>query len=396
MAENGQPAVAGAAREAAEAAAAFHARDYARACAHLQALGSASSDLKLRHNLALAEYFASGARAPGKLLAALEGLKKGHGEGELVEDNSLATYNAAVLHFQQQRIGAARALLGGLFGNVEPLDEFLAFRVCLLLLEVTLLQRDVAFAAQVLAHLDRSYAALTRPDGAPKLAGGERNGAIDKRDSGGDGPGDGSDAGKAGSAGGGAGAPSDWPNKRSSRPSPVVVSPAEVRVGVHLGRARLHLLLRAPQPAKRELKLALGVSPSHPAALFLKVQLELLRGNGKQALKLLAAQPLPPSAQSHAPPHRQPPPLAPPNQRALHLNTLGCVHYGLGKYALATLYFARAAAENKAAVCAQAAAGTLRTAETRRAAPPLHRVAPRCTAPLLAAHARRAAAQVRN
>lgn len=354
MAE-GAPAGNGA-EAAAAARACFLRGDYAGARSRLQALGSAS-DPKLRHNLALADFYASGGLAPSKLLAALEGLKRGEGEGELVaEDNSLATYNAAVLHFQQQRFGRARALLEGLFGNVEPLDEFLAFRVCLLLLELTLLQRDVGLASQVLAYLDRSYAALTkadRPGGAAEQNGSGGAGAAADGADNGEGHEGGADGG---TADGTAGAPPEWPNKRSSRPSPVVVSPGEVKLAMHLGRARLLLLVRSPQQAKREIKLALSVSGSNATALFLKVQLELLRGNAKQALKLIGALPLPPPAPPVGAAAAAASAAGTLNLRALYLNNLGCVHYGLGKYAVAALYFDRARREN-VAVCGQTPTG---------------------------------------
>ncbi|KAJ1631983.1 hypothetical protein T492DRAFT_869020 [Pavlovales sp. CCMP2436] len=292
---------------AAAARACFYARDYAGARGHLQSLGA--SDSKLRHNLALAEYYAAGAASPALLLAALEGLKRGEGDAEQADEGSLATYNVAVLHFQQQRYGRCRALLEALFANVEPLDEFVAFRVCLLLLEVTLLQGDVPLATQVLGYLDRSYAALTKANGAAKAGGGE-NGA-------GGADGGGAPADKPGKA---ASAPPEWPNKRSSRPSPVAISPTEVKLAMHLARARLLLLLRAPQPAKRELKLALGA------------HVELLRGNARQALKLVGTLPLPASALSSSSSSASGP-SSEPALAAAYYNNLGCVHHGLGKHA---------------------------------------------------------------
>jgi len=116
---------------------------------------------------------------------------------------------------------------------------------------------------------------------------------------------------------------------------------------MHLARARLLLLLRAPQPAKRELKLALGVSSGSATALFLKAHVELLRGNARQALKLVGTLPLPASALSSSSSSASGP-SSEPALAAAYYNNLGCVHHGLGKHGAAALYFERARRENDA------------------------------------------------
>mmetsp|Transcript_8395 Transcript_8395/g.23084 ORF Transcript_8395/g.23084 Transcript_8395/m.23084 type:complete len:778 (+) Transcript_8395:71-2404(+) len=369
--ENGTQQQADAAQAAANARACFAAGDYAGARSQLEAVPG--GDLKRQHNLALANYYASGCANPQGLISALEGLKKAGGESELAADASLSQYNAAVAQFQLQQYGKCRAVLEALFLNIEPVDEFLAFRVCFLLLEVCLVQRDAHLGMKVLTFLDRSYAALTKSGsskasdskvGAAAGGGGgtgdtkEANGGGDRDGSGAGGQGsraDGSDSGGVGADAKAAGASEEWPGKRSSRPSPVSVGAAEVAYGLRVGRARLYLLLNSLQLCKREIKAALSVSSVHPAGIFLKAQLEFSRGNARKALRALhhAMHTAGTSASQQV--------VAAGvelNLPALYYNDLGCVHYSMKKYAAAAFYFDRALGENEVVCKVKAGAGS--------------------------------------
>ena len=110
------------------------------------------------HNVAIAEYVQGGKREARKLLASLEALKQRledaraeaeYGEGDAVGDMdpSLTAYNMAVLLFQLKQYARCRTLLEDMFSNIEPVDEFLAFKLCFLLLDVYLLQRQADRAA---------------------------------------------------------------------------------------------------------------------------------------------------------------------------------------------------------------------------------------------------------
>ena len=181
------------------------------------------------HNVALAEFVAGGMREPKKLLTTLEGLKQrledaraeefGEGDNNGGDtDPSLVAFNMAVLLFQLKQYARCRTLLEDMFSNIEPIDEFLAFKVCFLLLDVYLLYRQAERAAEVLATLEKMFGVLT------KVEGGKENGAPGSPEA----EGAVAAATPAGEAAGAAGGEGDWPGKRSTRKAPTSITPDEV------------------------------------------------------------------------------------------------------------------------------------------------------------------------
>ena len=121
-----------------------------------------SADPKIVHNEAVSQYVLNGSGDPRKLLAVLERLKQraddaqsDAGEGSLADvadvDPSLTAYNTAVLLYQLKQYSRCRAILEEMFSNIEPVDEFLVFRVCFLLLDVYLLQKQAEKTTEVRA-----------------------------------------------------------------------------------------------------------------------------------------------------------------------------------------------------------------------------------------------------
>ena len=275
------------------------------------------------HNTAIAEYVAGGCREPRKLLSTLEALKQRledaraeeFGEGDNLggdTDPSLTVYNMAVLLFQLKQFARCRTLLEDMFSNIEPIDEFLAFKLCFLLLDVYLLQRQAERAAEVLAYLEKSFANLTKGEG------GKENGeaAVDIGDG---------EAKRASPSG-------DWPNKRSARRPPTDITPDEVRAALSVYKAKLALTSRASKSSKREIKTTLNACAPNTTGLFLKCNLEWQRQNYRKAIKLLNN-----SCQTTE---------ADVNVPALYFNNLGCIHHCMRKHAAAAFFFARALQEN--------------------------------------------------
>ena len=225
-------------------------------------------DPKVLHNAAVAEYVEGGCKEPRKLLGILESLKQKledaraeaeFGEGDALgdADPSLMAYNMAVLHYQLKQYARSRALLEDMFSNIEPIDEFLAFKLCFLLLDVYLLQRQAERAAEVLAYLEKSFAALSKPEGA------KENGAA-------------ADGEAAATT---AEALSEWPSKKSSRRPPTNISPEAVRSALSTYRAKLALIGKGSKASKREIKTTLNACTQNTTGLFLKSNLEYLRQN---------------------------------------------------------------------------------------------------------------------
>uniref|UniRef100_A0A7S0IKD8 CCR4-NOT transcription complex subunit 10 n=1 Tax=Calcidiscus leptoporus TaxID=127549 RepID=A0A7S0IKD8_9EUKA len=287
-------------------------------------------DPKVLHNAAITEYTVGGAREPRKLLAELEKLRlrveearaeAESGEGGMVNelvadaDASLISYNMAVLFYQLKQYARCRSILEEMFSNIEPIDEFLAFKVCFLLLEVQLLQRQTDKAAEVLAYLERSYSTLTKADGI------KENGASE-----------GATESSVNVSELKGATPSDWPNKRSARRPPTDVTPEEVRAALNVYKAKLSLLARASKSSKREIKTTLNACAQNTTGLFLKSNLEYQRGNYRKAIKLLSN-----SCQKND---------RDPNVAALYFNNMGCIHHCMRRHTASGFYFSRALQEN--------------------------------------------------
>jgi len=307
-----------------QAGAAFAEGDCAQALELLvQLQKQREDDPKILHNEAVSQYVLSGSGDPRKLLAVLERLKaraddaqSDAGEGSVADvalgdvDPSLTAYNTAVLLYQLKQYSRCRAILEEMFSNIEPVDEFLVFRVCFLLLDVYLLQKQAEKATEVLAYLERSFLALTKVEGI------KENGDI------------------VAAADGLQGITSDWPNKKSARRPPTDITPEEVRGALNLYKAKLALMARMSKSSKREIKTTLNACAQNTTGLFLKSNLEYLRQNYRKAIKLLNN-----SCQRSD---------RDPNVSALYFNNMGCIHHLMRRHTAACFYFTRALQENDA------------------------------------------------
>jgi len=318
------------------ASAAFAAGDMKDALSKLSIVKKQrDNDTKVLHNLAIAEYIDGGQCEPTKLLATLEQLKErletAHarvedGEGDVIgeADPSLTAYNMAVLFYQLKQYAKCRTLLEDMFSNIEPIDEFLAFKLCFLLLDVYLLQKQAERAAEVLAYLEKSFAALTT-----KAEDKQQNGEAA---SGADG---GGSAAAAGADGKGPASADGWPNKRSSRRPPTDITPDEVRSALALYKAKLALTARSSKSSKREIKTTLNACAQNTTGLFLKCNLEWQRQNYRKAIRLLNN-----SCQAGSEREK--------NIPSLYYNNMGCIHHCMRRHQAAAFYFTRALQENDA------------------------------------------------
>ena len=350
------------------------------------------TDPKILHNEAVSQYVLSGSGDPRKLLAVLEKLKQraddaqsDAGEGSVADvadvDPSLTAYNTAVLLYQLKQYSRCRAILEEMFSNIEPVDEFLVFRVCFLLLDVYLLQKQAEKATEVrpsrplrapwqprprlprllpLAYCHARVQARPSPPAAPtaqqgprlsparappssprsshrprqvlaylersflaltKVEGSKENGDIVAAA-------DGLQGAAAGTAS------SDWPNKKSARRPPTDITPEEVRGALNLYKAKLALMARMSKSSKREIKTTLNACAQNTTGLFLKSNLEYLRQNYRKAIKLLNN-----SCQRSD---------RDPNVSALYFNNMGCIHHLMRRHTAACFYFTRALQENDA------------------------------------------------
>eukprot|EP00438_Fugacium_kawagutii_P030223 Skav219516 [mRNA] locus=scaffold30:11667:13913:- [translate_table: standard] len=162
----------GLAREAFEA---YRTGEHQQCQKYLEQIQSQKSgDVKVAHNVAVNAYFESGCADPQDLLSKLTShydrareqekkdkgrRKKEEDEEEVREDDDhVLRYNQAVLCVQLRNYPQARHILEELFDNIEPIDDFLAIKICFLLLELCLLQREPEQGLPVLQLLDKPNA----------------------------------------------------------------------------------------------------------------------------------------------------------------------------------------------------------------------------------------------
>ncbi|XP_044464164.1 CCR4-NOT transcription complex subunit 10-B-like isoform X1 [Mangifera indica] len=164
-----------------------------------QLLEKKPDDLKILHNIAIAEYCRDGCTDAKKLLDSLNNVKKrseelAHSSGEHVEnssnlgnkailaskgsdasghqfsaansgsfvymdefDASVAKLNIAVIWFHLHEYAKALSILEPLYQNIEPIEETTALQICLLLLDIALACHDASRSADVLIYLEKIF-----------------------------------------------------------------------------------------------------------------------------------------------------------------------------------------------------------------------------------------------
>lgn len=390
-----------------EAALLFQSGKFADCCRVLhQLLQKKERDPKVLHNIAIAENFQDGCSNPKKLIDELNNAKKRSEElaraasdqaepannvgtkavtgvngsnsaprelssqqsSTLVYadefDPSVTMYNLAVCWFHLHEHAKAFSILEGLFQNIEPIDEEIAKRICLLLLDVALLTQNAARSADVISYVEKVFcsssllgqvdngnsAQPTASSVVVKSASFPSNSTIPDS-SNPDSPAagitsDGSLSRTLSEEGleddalhlissmeiGGQNLPrqSGLKSKNDSIRSQTdeSISTADMRIKLHLCKVRFLLLTRNLKAAKREVKMAMNTARAkdHSMALYLKSQLEYARGNHRKAIKLLMAS----SNRTEM------------GISSIYYNNLGCIYYRLGKHHTSSVLFAKA------------------------------------------------------
>lgn len=388
-----------------EAALLFQSGKYADCVRVLyQLLQKKEGDPKVLHNIALAVNFQDGCSNPKELIDELNNAKKRSEElacaaGDQAEpassggakavtgingnnsaprqlsaqhssklvyadefDPSVTMYNLAVCWFHLHEHAKAFSILEGLFQNIEPIDEEIAKRICLLLLDVALLTRNAARSADVISYVEKVFcrssllsqvdsgnSALPTASAVLKSASFPSNSTIPDASN--------PDSPAAGITSEGSlsrtlseegleddalhlissmeiggqnllrqsGVKSSNDSTRSQADE--FISTADMRIKLHLCKVQFLLLTRNLKAAKREVKMAMNTArgKDHSMALYLKSQLEYARGNHRKAIKLLMA--------SNG---------AETGISSVYYNNLGCIYYRLGKHHTSSVFFAKA------------------------------------------------------
>ncbi|KAG6471123.1 CCR4-NOT transcription complex subunit 10-like isoform X1 [Zingiber officinale] len=356
-------------------------------------------DAKVLHNIAVAEYLREGFTDPRNLLDALNKLKEqseklAHSCGEQIEsenssgsdmvpgsksnsasihqssainssrvvyaqdfDTSVTLLNIAIILYHIHEYSQSLSVLEKLYQNIEPIEEQIALRVCLLLLDVALVCEDVSKAAGVIQYLEKSFGithAVGQVDSGCSTQQQSNQGMKIAITSSVTAP----DVSTTDSSGNGNSSDNalgrtltdetleyetlystlDTVSEKLERPisndnlklSPdQEASSIDLKLNLHLYKVRLMLLARNLKAAKREIKLAMNIARfgDSSTALLLKSQLEYARGNHRKAIKLL---------------------MTTSNNRSdqgilcMFNNNMGCIYQQLGKHHISTLFFSKA------------------------------------------------------
>ncbi|CAB3987599.1 CCR4-NOT transcription complex subunit 10 [Paramuricea clavata] len=262
-------------------------------------------DAKVAHNKAVAEFYKSGCEKTEDLLKTLNSVKKkmNHKSSDTEAETSdvekaVLLYNKAVYCFYVKKYVEALANLERLSKIVESLDKNLAQNVCFLLVEVCLITYQTEKATAVLNSLEKLLY-----DPAKQSSENCNEDGTKKPES-------------------------DIPKPDDQQ-----------KLRLHKYRARVHLLQKSIKACKKEIKTIMNVNNMDTEGLFIKSNFEYVRHNERKAVKILNS-------------------ASKDNQvlktgesvSAMYYNNLGCLHFQMQKFNLASFYFCRAIAENEKAL----------------------------------------------
>jgi len=309
----------------------------------VQELIGNEEDFRIAHNIAIVTYYIGGCKEPFKLLETLSRLEKKRSQQlqpqpqqpqQRLKANSLPTeaneeacteetiddissaiveYNQAVLYFQMKKYSTASILLESIFSRIDSIDESLGLHASFLLLDTYLMMGSSEKANNIINYLEKTLPSVMKKAETEKrmAASPRKGGSWDKNED---------FNGVHGTSG-------------EEGPSLELFSGVELKALLHLYKAKLQLLEKSTQGAKRNIKFAMSGGQSAPAIL-LKSNIEYLRDNVSKATKLLNA--IHKSADSKVAT------LSP-----LYYNNLGCVHFKQKKLNAALFYFNKALKENE-------------------------------------------------
>ena len=255
-------------------------------------------------------------------------------------DSSLVAYNQAIVNVQLRQYATALAILETLFQNIEPIEEYLAIKICFLLIDIYLIFKQKDRIPLIIFYLEKTF---------PQLAGNENeskkeNIKNDEREK-------------------------DESSTSVSSQHPRI-SPVEFQCNLHLSKAKLYLLTKTVKSSKKEVKLAMALGTIVPSSAssnqlvwsrsqllmfsFLKANLEYLRQNYSKSLKLLNASNIKPvtsnSSGSAFSDDKDKDFWLSHYYSSLYFNNVACIHFRMKKYHAASFYFAKALKQNDLAL----------------------------------------------
>ncbi|XP_043686555.1 CCR4-NOT transcription complex subunit 10 [Vespula pensylvanica] len=270
-------------------------------------------DLKVMHNKVVVEYYKSDLKKTElmrKSLNAICGQMSTTDLGDAIDDveKCVMRYNQAVLLYHTGHYTAALQIMNRLFAYIEPMEENLAHKVCLLLIELHIITEQPDAALSLINYIESQFISTDNS----KIASVDKEGVMKVVKE----------------------------QKEQKRDSNDTVTDL-FKMKLLKCKARIYLLTHQLKLCKREWKTLVSLgTPINISTLCLKANLEYLKGNYKKAIKLLNS-------------------LTTENldfkscgkfSAVLYYNNMACIHLAMGKPNLACFYLQKALQENKSAV----------------------------------------------
>ncbi|XP_063976215.1 CCR4-NOT transcription complex subunit 10 [Diachasmimorpha longicaudata] len=297
----------------------FQKRSYTSCLTYLNKLEALRpKDLKVMHNKVIVEYYKNDLK---KTELARKSLNAICGAPTAVDsspdsaddvEKCVMRFNQAVLLYHTGQDETALHILTRLFALVEPMDENLAWNVCLLLIELHIVTKRLNAALALINYVESQFICSTdssKLTSSPSVQDGPPKGIGIKE-------------------------------LKEKKKDSVDSTNDLFRLKLLKYKARVYLLLHQPKLCSMEWKLLVSLgTPVSISTIFLKAHLEYMRGNFKKSLKLL-------NSASDNLEYR----ICGESAAVLYYNNVACINYANGKPNLAAFYFQKALEENRKAV----------------------------------------------
>ncbi|XP_015110061.1 CCR4-NOT transcription complex subunit 10 [Diachasma alloeum] len=296
----------------------FQKRSYTSCLTYLNKLEALRpKDLKVMHNKVIIEYYKNDLKRTELAKKSLNAICGAPTTLDSAPDNaddvekSVMRFNQAVLLYHTGQDEPALQILTRLFALVEPMEENLAWNVCLLLIELHIVTSRLDAALALINYVESQFICSTDSSKltSPPIQEGPSKGITIKE-------------------------------LKEKKKDNIESSNDLFRQKLLKYKARVYLLLQQPKLCRMEWKLLLTLgTPVSISTIFLKAHLEYMRGNFKKSLKLL-------NSASDNLEYR----ICGESAAVLYYNNVACINYANGKPNLAAFYFQKALEENKKAV----------------------------------------------
>ncbi|XP_012059510.1 PREDICTED: CCR4-NOT transcription complex subunit 10 [Atta cephalotes] len=286
---------------------------YASCLSYLNKLESLRpTDLKVTHNKVVVEYYKSDLKKTEltrKSLNAICGQISTMDSNEAIDDveKCVMRYNQAVLLYHTKQYNAALQIMTRLFAFIEPMEETLAHKVCLLLIELYIVTEQPDAALSILNYVESQFISTDNSKISSSI---DKDGVIKSIKE---------------------------QREQKKDVGDIVIDAFKIKLLKY--KARIYLLTHQLKLCKKEWKTLVSLGIVNTSTIFLKAHLEYLRGNYEKAIQFLNSNMKETDFK-----------LCGESSAVLFYNNMACLHLAMGKPTLACTCLQKALRANKFAL----------------------------------------------